>query len=339
MSISSSFAVSMMIGTWLRAAQAAADLDPVELRQHDVEDDEVEPLLGEAIERLAAVAGGDHLVSVLAQRIPEQGLNGVLVVDEEDPRAHLLHTRKRRYRAARDSVFTLLRVRDHAWSTHASTGLAFAPALVALVVLMFSVEPIPEPVQTPETFASDFDGRRAAATAREIVEVAPERTPGSAGDEASADARRRALRRDRLGQGLRAGLRRELRRRRGRASQRDPDPAGELRARRSSSSPIATPPAGRARPPARPPPALLLEAGAELGRTAATRRRSSWSPPTAARRAEQGIREFFESYPTLDQVRGSRRGLAARGGRAGPATRARLVDRRREHLRAARRDR
>jgi hypothetical protein len=65
--------------------------------------------------------------------------------------------------------------------------LAFAPALVALVILMFSVEPIPEPVQAPETFAADFDGRRAAANARRVVELAPERQPGSEGDAATAD--------------------------------------------------------------------------------------------------------------------------------------------------------
>ena len=65
-------------------SQAAADLEAVEPRQHHVEDDEVELLLGEAVERLAAVAGRDHLVALLAQRVGEQRLHGLLVVDEQD---------------------------------------------------------------------------------------------------------------------------------------------------------------------------------------------------------------------------------------------------------------
>ena len=91
MSISSALAVSMMIGTWLRRAQPPADLEPVELRQHHVEHDEVEPLLGEALQRLAAVEGRHHLVAVLAQRVGEQRLDGLLVVDEQDPRLSSRH--------------------------------------------------------------------------------------------------------------------------------------------------------------------------------------------------------------------------------------------------------
>ena len=56
-------------------AQPAADLEPVEHRQHHVEHDQVEGLLGEAVQRLAAVVGADHLVAVLAQGIGEQRLN------------------------------------------------------------------------------------------------------------------------------------------------------------------------------------------------------------------------------------------------------------------------
>ncbi len=57
MSVSLPFAVSMMIGTWLRRAQLPADLDAVELGQHQVEDDEVEARLVEALQRFAAVEG------------------------------------------------------------------------------------------------------------------------------------------------------------------------------------------------------------------------------------------------------------------------------------------
>jgi len=63
---------------------------------------------------------------------------------------------------------------------------AFAPALLAFVALMFSLQGVPaaiEPVAPPASFESG----PAAATAREIVETAPERQPGSAGDEAIAD--------------------------------------------------------------------------------------------------------------------------------------------------------
>ena len=64
-------------------AQLAADLDPVELGQHQVEDDEVEARLVEALERFAAVVGAGHVVAVLAQRIAEQRLDRLLVVHKE----------------------------------------------------------------------------------------------------------------------------------------------------------------------------------------------------------------------------------------------------------------
>ena len=64
--------------------------------------------------------------------------------------------------------------------------LAFLPALLAVVVAMFSLEGAPsalEPVTPPTT----FEGDRAAAVARQIANSAPERTPGSEGDAAVAD--------------------------------------------------------------------------------------------------------------------------------------------------------
>ena len=51
----------------------------------------VRVLLGEARERLRAVARGHHLVAALLQRIREQRLDGLLVVDEQDPRGTLGH--------------------------------------------------------------------------------------------------------------------------------------------------------------------------------------------------------------------------------------------------------
>lgn len=62
---------------------------------------------------------------------------------------------------------------------------AFLPALAALVVLLFSIGPAPEPLERPLS-TPPFEGREAARLARSIVELAPERTPGSSGDEAVA---------------------------------------------------------------------------------------------------------------------------------------------------------
>ncbi len=64
--------------------------------------------------------------------------------------------------------------------------LAFLPTLIALVVLMFSLEGAPEPIE-PATPPGTFEGERAASQARQIAALAPERQPGSAGDEEIAD--------------------------------------------------------------------------------------------------------------------------------------------------------
>ena len=85
MSISSDLAVSMMIGTVEPSrAQALADLEAVDPRQHQVEHHEVELLLGEARERLAAVGRLHDLVAVPLERERQQGLDRLLVVDEQD---------------------------------------------------------------------------------------------------------------------------------------------------------------------------------------------------------------------------------------------------------------
>jgi hypothetical protein len=63
---------------------------------------------------------------------------------------------------------------------------AFIPALLAAVTLMFSLEGVPEPVE-PGVPTSGFEAGPAMAVAREIVSVAPERTPGSDGDNRVAD--------------------------------------------------------------------------------------------------------------------------------------------------------
>ncbi len=63
---------------------------------------------------------------------------------------------------------------------------ALLPAVAAFVLMMFSLEPIPGPLQAPVS-TPEFDTAEATRTARSIVELAPEREPGSAGDTAVGD--------------------------------------------------------------------------------------------------------------------------------------------------------
>ena len=64
--------------------QALADLEPVELRQHHVQDDQVDVLGLELPESLLAVPGLQDAKALAFQRVCEKLLNGVLVVNEED---------------------------------------------------------------------------------------------------------------------------------------------------------------------------------------------------------------------------------------------------------------
>ena len=64
--------------------------------------------------------------------------------------------------------------------------LGLLAALAAAVVLMFSVVSRPEPLRS-DVAADAFDGGRAAAIDRQLLEVAPSREPGSEGGSASAD--------------------------------------------------------------------------------------------------------------------------------------------------------
>ena len=64
--------------------------------------------------------------------------------------------------------------------------LAFLPTLAAIVTIMFSLEGAPTALE-PATPPATFDGKRAANQARQIVAAAPQRPPGSSGDEAVAD--------------------------------------------------------------------------------------------------------------------------------------------------------
>ena len=64
--------------------------------------------------------------------------------------------------------------------------IAFLPALVALVVTLFSLQPVPPPLE-PSGPVGAFDQARAVRTAERIAELAPSRPPGSDGDETIAD--------------------------------------------------------------------------------------------------------------------------------------------------------
>ena len=81
-------------------ADAAADLHAVDVRQHDVEDDEVEVLAREGLEGLVAVARRDDLVALLLEREPQQLVDGLLVVDEQDLGAGLGHQPRLRFSAS-----------------------------------------------------------------------------------------------------------------------------------------------------------------------------------------------------------------------------------------------
>ena len=71
-------------------AQAAADLEPVGLGHEHVEHDRVRRLVGERVERLAAVGGQMDPVAVHPQRAVERVADRGLVIDHEDA-----HTRNR----------------------------------------------------------------------------------------------------------------------------------------------------------------------------------------------------------------------------------------------------
>ena len=91
MSISSAFAVSMMIGTELFARSRRQTSSPSTFGQHDVEHHQVELL---AVEVAASASWpstrGHDLVALLLERIAEQLLDRLLVVHQQYPRGAAL---------------------------------------------------------------------------------------------------------------------------------------------------------------------------------------------------------------------------------------------------------
>jgi hypothetical protein len=72
----------MRIGTALRARKPAAHLEAVELRQHHVQDHEVDLVFVEARQSLLAVPRLHDLEPLVLERIGEELLDRLLVVDE-----------------------------------------------------------------------------------------------------------------------------------------------------------------------------------------------------------------------------------------------------------------
>ena len=91
MSISSDFAVSMMIGTDERARSRRHTSRPSILGSITSSTTRSKVCSEKRDERLAAVGGLHDLVAVALQREREQRLDGLLVVDQEDAGASIRH--------------------------------------------------------------------------------------------------------------------------------------------------------------------------------------------------------------------------------------------------------
>ena len=72
-------------------AKPPAHLDPIQLREHDVEDDQIETLFAETIQGFLPIHGPHHLITFLAERVGEKRLHGLLIVHEQDPRLSSRH--------------------------------------------------------------------------------------------------------------------------------------------------------------------------------------------------------------------------------------------------------
>src|ERR671912_522384 len=184
-------------------AEPFANLQPVQSRQHQIQHDEVDVLLCEARECLLAVPCVDDCEAIALERIREQLLDGVLVVDEEDG-GGVGHGRMLEARNAGDG-------RGVPYTGRAMAPPRRAPAprgrprrgsverpvnarlvrgtwlLVALPLLLtaFSVAR-PQPLPAP-TLPPTFEAGIADQLARELAQRYPDRSPGSSGGLGAAD--------------------------------------------------------------------------------------------------------------------------------------------------------
>ncbi len=175
-------------------AQAPADLEPVHSRQHDVEDDEVDVLLAKAAERLVPIPRLDDAVPIPLEWIREQGLDGVLVVHEEDGRGGIRHAfgaaTPRRDRLLAPTIAPCMeparlatasrRPRRGSVERPIDTRLVRKVALVLVAPLLLAVltlnrsGPLPPPALPPS-----FDADTAVSLTTELASVHPDRVPGS----------------------------------------------------------------------------------------------------------------------------------------------------------------
>ena len=155
-------------------------------------------------QRLAAVVRGDDLVAVLAQRVGEQRLNRLLVVDEQDPR--------RRSSAAQGTASVpqgaacTPRTRDRP----PPLPRRFLPALVAVVIVHVLARGAPAPLAArvaPTELRREPGGARWRSRS---PPSAPNRAPGQRAATRRRRARRRALLGDRGRRGRRAAVRRQF---------------------------------------------------------------------------------------------------------------------------------
>ena len=169
-------------------AQPLADLEAVHPRQHQVEHHEVELLLGEARERLAAVGRLHDLVAVALEREREQCLDRLLVVDEQDAGGAVGHVGSvSRIVRSGSTLVRVLDVRVY--------RAAFLPALVALFVAAFSLADRPHAPRSRRWRRDAFSGERAFGGStplrNSLARARPTRSrtaqPASADDTALAD--------------------------------------------------------------------------------------------------------------------------------------------------------
>src|SRR4249919_2439521 len=150
-------------------SQALAHLEPVESWEHHIEHHEIDCLLAETPKCLFSVARLDDGVAVPLEGVREQGLNRVLVVDEENCRSVRHRTRGRRLRRGtveRPLNSRLVRI----------AFLVVAPAVVAFLFSISTTGTLPR-----STLAPIFDGGAAATLADTLSVEYPSRVPGSEG--------------------------------------------------------------------------------------------------------------------------------------------------------------
>ena len=70
-----------------RPAESATDLDSVEIRQHEIEQDEIKCLFGAEAHGVFAELARDNLVTRSREQVGETLAEGLLVLDDENPHA------------------------------------------------------------------------------------------------------------------------------------------------------------------------------------------------------------------------------------------------------------